>query len=129
MRALLDTGSFLWFVAGNDRLSREAREVIEDFDNELVISVASLWEISIKVSIGKLELLRKFDQFIPEKLEENEIEILHVELAHLSEMMKLPFHHRDPFDRMLIAQAQKEKLTLVTRDRRIKIYDVRIIET
>jgi PIN domain nuclease of toxin-antitoxin system len=127
MRALLDTGSFLWFVAGSDRLSRGAREFMEDFDNELVLSVASLWEISIKVSIGKLELLREFDQFIPEKLEENEIEILHVELAHLSEMMKLPLHHRDPFDRLIIAQSVSENLPVISSDRFFREYSVEII--
>ena len=127
MRLLVDTGSFLWFVAGSDRLSREAREVMEDFDNELVLSVASLWEISIKVSIGKLELLREFDQFIPEKLEENEIEILHVELAHLSEMMNLPFHHRDPFDRLIIAQSISENLPVISGDRFFREYSVEII--
>ena len=105
MRLLLDTSSFLWFVAGSDKLSRKARELMENFDNELVLSMASLWEIAIKVSIGKLELLRQFDPLIPEKLKENEIEILHAELAHLSELIKLPFHHRDPFDRLIIAQS------------------------
>ena len=90
MRLLLDTSSFLWFVAGSDRLSRKARELMENFDNELILSMASLWEIAIKVSIGKLELLRQFDILIPEKLEENEIEILHTGLAHLSELIKLP---------------------------------------
>ncbi len=127
MKALIDTGSFLWFVAGNDRLSREAREVMEDFDNELVLSIVSLWEISIKVSVGKLELLREFDQFIPEKLEENEIEILHIELPHLSEMMKLPFHHRDPFDRLIIAQSISENLPVIASDRFFREYPVEII--
>ncbi len=127
MRALLDTSSFLWFIAGSDRLSGEAREVMENFDNELVLSVASLWEIAIKVSIGKLELLRQFDRFIPEKLEENEIGILHVELSHLSEMMKLPFHHRDPFDRLIIAQSVSENLPVIASDRIFREYPVDII--
>ena len=85
MRLLLDTSSFIWFAAGSVRLSGKVREIMENFDNELVMSVASLWEMAIKVSIGKLDLLEDFDQFNPEKLEENEIEILHVRLAHLSE--------------------------------------------
>jgi len=127
MRLLLDTSSFLWFVAGSGKLSVKARELMEDFDNELVLSVASLWEMAIKVSIGKLELLRQFDQFIPEKLEENEIEILHVELAHLSEMMKLPFHHRDPFDRLIIAQSISENLPVIARDSFFKEYPIEII--
>ncbi len=127
MRALLDTSSFLRFVAGSERLSRQAREFMEDFDNKLVISVASLWETAIKVSIGKLELLRHFDQFIPEKLEENEIDILHVRLSHLSEMIKLPFHHRDPFDRIIIAQAISENLPVIACDSIFKEYPIDII--
>jgi len=126
MRLLLDTSSFLWFVAGSDKLSRKARELMENFDNELVLSVASLWEMAIKVSIGKLEMLREFDEFIPEKLEENEIEILHVRLAHLSEMMKLPFHHRDPFDRLIIAQSISENLPVIACDGIFKEYPVEI---
>jgi len=126
MRLLLDTSSFLWFVAGSDRLSGKAREIIEDFDNELVLSVASLWEMAIKVSIGKLEMLREFDKFIPEKLEENEIDILHVSLDHLSEMMKLPFHHRDPFDRLIIAQSISENVPVIACDGIFKKYPVEI---
>nr|VFK64191.1 MAG: PIN domain nuclease, a component of toxin-antitoxin system (PIN domain) [Candidatus Kentron sp. UNK]VFK71010.1 MAG: PIN domain nuclease, a component of toxin-antitoxin system (PIN domain) [Candidatus Kentron sp. UNK] len=94
MRLLLDTSAFLWFIAGNDRLDGKTRTLTEDFENGLVLSMASLWEMAIKTSIGKLELLKEFDSLIPEKLEENEIEILPIRLAHLSEMMQLPFHHR-----------------------------------
>ena len=126
MRLLLDTSSFLWFVAGSEKLSGKARELMEDFDNELLLSVASLWEMAIKVSIGKLEMLEGFDRFIPEKLEENEIEILHVQLAHLSEMMKLPFHHRDPFDRLIIAQSISENIPVIARDGIFKEYPVEI---
>ena len=127
MRLLVDTSSFLWFVAGSGRLSEKARKFMEDFDNELVLSVASLWEMAIKVSIGKLEMLEDFDQFIPEKLEENEIEILHIRLAHLSEMMKLPFHHRDPVDRLIIAQSVSENIQVIARDGIFKKYPVDII--
>ncbi len=126
MRLLLDTSNFLWFVAGSDRLSGKARKLMEDFDNELVLSVASLWEMAIKVSIGKLEMLEEFDRLIPEKLEENEIEILHVRLAHLSEMMKLSFHHRDPFDRLIIAQSISENIPVIARDGIFKEYPVEI---
>ncbi len=127
MRLLLDTSSFLWFVAGSGKLSGKTRELMEDFDNELVLSVASLWEMAIKVSIGKLEMLEDFDRFISEKLEENEIGILHVRLAHLSEMIKLPFHHRDPFDRLIIAQSISENIPVIARDGIFKDYLVDII--
>lgn len=110
MRALLDTSSFLWFIGGSKKLSAKAREVMENYDNELVMSVASLWEIAIKLSIGKLELSEPFDRLIPEKIEENAIDILQINLSHLSAMMRLPLHHRDPFDRLIIAQGIFEKL-------------------
>ena len=127
MRLLLDTSRFLWFVAGSERLSGKARELMEDFDNELVLSVASLWEMAIKASIGKLELLRPFDQFIPEKLEENEIDILHISLPHLSKMMTFPSHHRDPFDRLIIAQSIFENLPVIACDSVFKEYPADII--
>ncbi|VFM98465.1 MAG: PIN domain nuclease, a component of toxin-antitoxin system (PIN domain) [Candidatus Kentron sp. G] len=126
MRLLLDTSVFLQFIAGSDRLGGKARALMGDFDNALVLSVASLWEMAIKTSIGKLELLKEFDSLIPEKLEENEIEVLPIRLAHLSQMMKLPFHHRDPFDRLIIAQSIAEDLPLIARDGVFKKYPVEI---
>ncbi|ETR69454.1 MAG: PilT protein-like protein [Candidatus Magnetoglobus multicellularis str. Araruama] len=127
MRALLDTNSFLWFISGNEKLSIKARNFIEDFENELVLSIASLWEIAIKVSIGKLQLLKHFDILIPEKIEENEIEILNLELNHFSTMMKLPFHHRDPFDRIIIAQSITENISVITSDGIFEDYLVKVI--
>jgi len=127
MRALLDTNSFLWFISGNEKLSIKARNFIEDFENELVLSIASLWEIAIKVSIGKLQLLKHFDILIPEKIEENEIEILNLELKHFSTMMKLPFHHRDPFDRIIIAQSITENISVITSDGIFEDYLVKVI--
>jgi PIN domain nuclease of toxin-antitoxin system len=127
MRALLDTNSFLWFISGNEKLSIKARNFIEDFENELVLSIASLWEIAIKVSIGKLQLLKHFDILIPEKIEENEIEIFNLELKHFSTMMKLPFHHRDPFDRIIIAQSITENISVITSDGIFEDYLVKII--
>nr|VFJ87427.1 MAG: PIN domain nuclease, a component of toxin-antitoxin system (PIN domain) [Candidatus Kentron sp. H]VFJ89015.1 MAG: PIN domain nuclease, a component of toxin-antitoxin system (PIN domain) [Candidatus Kentron sp. H]VFJ95736.1 MAG: PIN domain nuclease, a component of toxin-antitoxin system (PIN domain) [Candidatus Kentron sp. H] len=126
MRLLLDTSAFLRFIAGSDRLGDKTRALMEDFDNALVLSVASLWEMAIKVSIGKLQLLKEFDSLIPEKLEENEIEVLPIRLAHLSEMIILPFHHRDPFDRLIIAQSIAEDLPLIAHDGVFKKYPVEI---
>lgn len=84
MRALLDTHAFLWFVSGSNKLSATARLRIANSDNDLFLSVASLWEIAIKTSLGRLELLRPFDQLIPEQLEENAIAVLPIEVRHLS---------------------------------------------
>ena len=127
MRAILDTSAFLWFIGGNKKLSNEARKFIESFENELVMSVASLWETAIKISIGKLEFYKCFEVLISEKIEENEIDILQINLKHLSEMMKLPFHHRDPFDRLIIAQGISERIPIITCDYAFKIYPVDII--
>ena len=108
-------------------MSQNAREVMEDFDNELFMSIASLWEIAIKVSINKLELTKPFDTFIPEKIEDNEINILQISIPHLSEMMKLPFHHRDPFDRLIIAQSIAEDLPVIGCDGFFKSYEIDMI--
>lgn len=127
MRTLLDTSSFLWFVAGSDSLSIKARDLIVDMNNDLFLSVASLWEIAIKMSIGKLKLLRSFEQIIPAQLEENFINILPIELNHLSQIIELPFHHRDPFDRLIIAQGMTEGLPVISSDASFQMYPVEVI--
>ncbi len=127
MRALLDTGSFLWFISGSNKLSNKARGVIENFDNDLLISVASLWEMAIKVGIGKLELTESFERLIPEKIEENRIDILQINFYHLFEIIDLPMHHRDPFDRLIIAQGIAEKLPVISCDKVFEFYDIDII--
>jgi len=127
MRALIDTNIFLWFISDSDNLSINARNYIANLDNELMLSVASLWEIAIKASIGKLELLKPFDELIPEQLEINTVKILPIELGHLSNITNLPFHHRDPFDRLIIAQGMSEELPIITSDAEFKKYPISII--
>jgi PIN domain nuclease of toxin-antitoxin system len=127
MRVLIDTNVFLWFIAGSDRLNNQAKNIMTDMNNELVLSVASLWEIAIKSSLGKLELLRPFDQLIPEQLELHEVDVLQIELTHLSRIISLPFHHRDPFDRLIIAQSITENLPIITSDTVFQQYPVQII--
>jgi PIN domain nuclease of toxin-antitoxin system len=127
MRALLDTNSFLWFISGNEKLSDAAKMFISDFDNELVLSIASLWEIAIKVSIGKLELLQSYDKLIPQQLEENGIDIMPITLQHLSKVIDLSFHHRDPFDRLIIAQALIEEIPVISSDAIFSEYPVKLI--
>lgn len=127
MRILIDTSTFLWFIGGSRKLSKKAIEIIENFDNELVMSVASLWEIAIKDSIGKLELSEPFEQLIPKEINKNEIEILQIELPHLYEMMKLPLYHKDPFDRLIIAQGIIEQLPVIACDKAFKSYNIDII--
>lgn len=124
MRLLLDTHAFLWWVAGGELLSLKAREAIADEDNEVLFSAASAWEIAIKVGIGRLEMKGNVGKFLEEQVEANGFGVLPVELAHAARVAILPDHHRDPFDRLLVAQAQAERLTLVTGDRQMKKYAV-----
>ena len=124
MKLLLDTHTFLWFIDDNPRLSQRAKALLES-DADLLLSVGSLWEISIKVSIGKLSLAQPFDTFVPQQLADNDIEILPISLAHLGVVSTLPFHHRDPFDRLLVAQAMTEQVPIVSADTAFDAYSVK----
>ena len=126
MNLLLDTDIFLWAVDDNPNLSTAAREAIVDGHNIVYVSAATAWEISIKRAIGKLKIP---ESDYLEELRLHRFMPLSITTEHALAVENLPPHHRDQFDRILIAQAQEEKLTLVTRDVRIKAYDVRIIET
>jgi len=123
MKLLLDTHTFLWFIDDNPRLSARAKALLES-DADLLLSVASLWEISIKISIGKLTLTQPFDVFLRQQLTNNDIEMLPISLAHLGVVSTLPFHHRDPFDRLLIAQAIIEKMPVVGIDAAFDAYSI-----
>jgi PIN domain nuclease of toxin-antitoxin system len=115
-RVLLDTHSFLWFVTEDPKLSAVAQRVIAEGGNEPILSVACVWEIAIKVSIGRLPIPAPLDSFIPEQLRINRISLLPIELKHLFEVTRIPLHHRDPFDRMIIAQAIVEGLPVLSAD-------------
>jgi PIN domain nuclease of toxin-antitoxin system len=123
-RALLDTHSFLWFIGGSERLSTRARALIEARENPILVSVASLWEIAIKNAIGKLALDRPFAELIPEQLERQQIGILSIELRHLAALTRLPQHHRDPFDRLIAAQALTEGVPVISVDPAMDAYGV-----
>ena len=116
MKYLLDTHSLIWFLGGDPQFSAHARQLIEDDESELFVSVASLWEMAIKFSIGKLTLEKPFEQMFPEQLERNGIDILGIGVAHLKLLCALPFHHRDPFDRLIIAQALAEAMPIIGMD-------------
>ena len=126
MNLLLDTHVFLWAVDDNPNLSSAAREAIVDGNNIVFVSAATAWEISIKRAIGKLKIP---ESDYLEELRLHRFMPLSITTEHALAVENLPPHHKDPFDRMLIAQAQEEKLAIMTRDLRIKAYDVRIIET
>ena len=125
MNLLLDTHAFLWFVANDPRLSSQAQSLIQVPDNRRLLSMASLWEMAIKVSLGKLTLAQPFGQFIPRQLQLNQIELLAIELPHLAAVAAMPFHHRDPFDRLMAAQCQVEGLPIVSADPAFDAYSIR----
>lgn len=125
MKLLLDTHAFLWFISGSDKLSVHAKELIENTGNERYLSVASLWEMAIKVSLGKLKVPLPLTRLVREHVTGNAIEVLPIEPEHLDEQRKLPFHHRDPFDRLIIAQATVEKMEVVSRDEAFTAYEIR----
>lgn len=123
-RLLLDTHVWLWWFTGDSRLSGSARDLIAGAP-EVRFSAASAWEIAIKASLGKLTLARTFR--LGAELQRDGFEALPIELAHAEAVRALPMHHRDPFDRLLIAQAQAESLTIVTADPQFERYDVEIV--
>ena len=122
-RLLLDTNAFLYFINNDSALSKTAKNLLES-EVELLISIASLWEIAIKFSIGKLILPDSFENFIPAQLQQNDIEILPVTLSHLEKVPVLPFHHKDPFNRLIIAQSVVESLLVVTSDAAFDLYKI-----
>lgn len=126
MRTLLDTHAFLWGIAGDRRMSQHARDIFIGPSN-LSMSIASIWEILIKVQVGKLNLPPPAGRYVIRKLAENRIETLPINLDHLLAFERLPMHHRDPFDRMLIAQAVEEGLSIVTADSFFARYPVEVI--
>ncbi len=125
MKLLLDTHSFLWFISGSANLSSTARSLIENASNRPFLSVASLWEMAIKLSIGKLSLAQPFEVLIPQQMRLNGIELLDIRMEHVFAVAKLPFHHREPFDRLLIAQARVEDMPIVGSDTAFGAYAIR----
>jgi len=128
VKLLLDTQCWLWWFAQPERLNEEALTNIADETNELWFSVASIWEIGIKVAIGKLPLPEPPDSYISSRMSKLGVKSLEITASHALRAAALPLHHRDPFDRMLIAQAQLEGMTLVSADTTLRQYsDVSIL--
>lgn len=126
MNLLLDTHTFIWFVNGDKKLPKQIINKISDIENKVLISVASLWEIAIKISLDKLSIKDGFNK-ISEFIINNEIEIIPVTFQHLQTLIKLKYYHRDPFDRILIAQGISENFLIATNDKNFGMYDVKII--
>lgn len=126
MKLLLDTHTFLWSMS-NGPLSTAARQAFLDIENDLYFSAASYWEISIKISIGKLQLASNWSQLIDREMQVNTVRWLPIEKTHCQELLNLPFHHGDPFDRLLISQATYEGMTVVTQDENIGRYAIPVL--
>jgi PIN domain nuclease of toxin-antitoxin system len=127
VKLLLDTHALLWFIGNDSQLSAVARESIENPAHEKFVSTASLWEIALKLSLEKLRLPLPFNDVFPRQLEVNGFELLSISCPHLNQLASLPFHHRDPFDRLLIAQSLADGMTIVTRDTAFSQYPAKIM--
>ena len=127
MKVVLDTHAFLWWIADDDQLSSSARSLIGNRENELFLSAATGWEIAIKAKLGRIHLPGKVDTFIAKQLELNDIYPLPIHMSHALNVYNLPNYHRDPFDRLIISQAQLEKMSILTTDPQIAKYGVKVV--
>lgn len=127
MRLLLDTHVFLWWIADAPELSTKARKAIANGGNECFVSLASCWEMAIKASLGKLQLSQSIERFVPEQLAANGFRLLGLDFSHVSRTETLPYHHRDPFDRLLVAQALTDNLAVVSVEAVMSRYGVKRI--
>lgn len=121
MKLLLDTHAFIWFVSGSDELSKEAKKVIKNGQNVNYLSIASLWEMSIKIKLHKLDINGTFESVIDDVIE-NDIKILPINFSHTVKQYNLNFFHRDPFDRIIISQAIVEKMNIISKDKIFEKY-------
>jgi PIN domain nuclease of toxin-antitoxin system len=124
VKLLLDTHAFLWWIRDDEALGPRARKAITDQRNQCYLSMASCWEMAIKKSLGKLEIPEPVDGFVAEQVAENRFSILPIELRHVSHVSRLAFHHRDPFDRLLAAQAFDEGMSIASADRIFQRYGI-----
>jgi PIN domain nuclease of toxin-antitoxin system len=127
VRALLDTHAFLWWIADDERLGPRARKAIADGSNDVFFSTASAWEIAVKAGLGRLRLTDDLERFIPAQVTTNGFQVMPVHLRHALAVHALPDHHRDPFDRILIAQAVRESLVLLSGDPQVRRYPVKVV--
>lgn len=124
MKILLDTHTFLWFANGDISLSAKARQLIEDEKNDIFLSIASAWEMAIKYNLDKLHLPQSVEEFVANQLAINDFHLLDISLSHIAQIARLPRHHNDPFDRMLIVQALVEDFSIISVDDKLDNYDI-----
>jgi PIN domain nuclease of toxin-antitoxin system len=124
MKYLLDTHAFLWIIEDNKNLTEKVKHIYLDNSHDMFLSVASIWEMAIKISLGKLTIKGKLNRFIDKQTLENNILLLDISPHHVIPIEKLPFHHRDPFDRLLISQCIQDKMKIISRDTQFDKYSV-----
>jgi PIN domain nuclease of toxin-antitoxin system len=127
LRALLDTHVFLWWLVDDPQLPQNVRDIISDGSNDMYFSAAGCWEIAVKARLGKMTLPDKPDVFIADQLALNGIQSLPIQSSHALHVFNLPALHRDPFDRILVAQAQLENMPIITADPLIALYQVQLV--
>ena len=127
MKYLLDSHVLFWIITGDLQLSRKAKNIYLDEENKIFISIASLWEIAIKISLNKLSISMSLPEFVQEHVIANEISIMPIELTHIYNLENLPFYHRDPFDRLIVAQSMAEKINILSNDTVFDRYPVKRI--
>jgi PIN domain nuclease of toxin-antitoxin system len=124
VRLLLDTHAFLWFIVDDRQLSAKADAAISDPNNEIEVSPASYWEIAIKICLGKYSLPEPYEVFIAREIVSYDFRVLHIVPQHTARLTSMPFHHRDPFDRLIAAQAAAEQIAVVSRDSAFDAYGI-----
>ena len=124
MRLLLDTHALLWFALTDPQLSGTATSLIMDSANQMLVSPASYWEIAIKISVKKYALSRPYEVFMQEAIDKNGFGYLHIEPRHTARLTTMPFHHKDPFDRLLVAQAMAEGIPIISNDTALDAYGI-----
>ena len=124
MRLLLDTHTLLWFALADPQLSGTARTLIMEPANAKLVSPASYWEIAVKISVKKYALSKPYEVFMQEAIDKNGFGYLHIEPKHTARLTTLPFHHKDPFDRLLVAQAMVEGIPIISNDTALDAYGV-----
>ncbi len=127
MKLLLDTNVFIWLNDAPHRVRDRVMAVISNPDNDLYLSLTSIWEMQIKIQLGKLELSDSLPDILKTQQAGNNLQVLTIDLNHIWSLENLPYHHRDPFDRLLIAQAKTEGMTLVSADGIFEMYDVDLL--
>ncbi|MEL7071964.1 MAG: type II toxin-antitoxin system VapC family toxin [Cyanobacteria bacterium J06581_3] len=127
MRLLLDTHAFMWWDSTPEKIPSETSALLKQPDNEILLSIVSIWEMQIKTQLGKLTLRENLADIVRQQQATNSIELLSITMAHVLEIDELPYHHKDPFDRLLVAQSRVESVAIVSCDHILQQYDCTVV--